>query len=35
MCKRALKKYGDEEGSLLDGLFADGLCTAAAIGKLF
>jgi hypothetical protein len=27
-------KYGDEVGSWLDGLFTDGLCTAAAIGKL-
>jgi hypothetical protein len=26
--------YGDEVGSWLDGLFTDGLCTAAAIGKL-
>ena len=27
-------KYEDEVGSWLDGLFTDGLCTAAAIGKL-
>jgi hypothetical protein len=36
VCKRAenKNKYGDEEGSWLDGLFTDGLCTAATIGKL-
>ena len=36
VCKRAenKNKYVDEVGSWLDGLFIDGLCTAAAIGKL-
>ena len=33
VCKRAEEnknKYGDEVGSLLDGLFTNGLCTAAS-----
>ena len=34
VCKRAEKQIRDEVGSWLDGLFTDGLCTAAAIGKL-
>jgi hypothetical protein len=36
VCKRAekQKQIWDEVGSWLDGLFTDGLCTAAAIGKL-
>ena len=32
MNKNKLKQYGDEVGRL-DGLFTDGRCTAAAIGK--
>jgi hypothetical protein len=28
------KKYGDEVVGWMDGLFTDGLCTAAVIGKL-
>ena len=33
--QKSIKKYRDQVGSWLVGLITDGLCTAAAIGKLF